>query len=55
MDNNAGEEELIQLLSSGHAKNGMYEGNIKKGELEIGQVSTLIKLILPLTDIVNEI
>ncbi len=33
----------------------MFEGNIKEGELEIGQVYTLIELILPLTDIVNEI
>jgi len=54
-DNNAGVEELIQLLGRGRAKKGMFEGNINDGELEIGQVSTLIKSILPAADIVNEI
>jgi enoyl-[acyl-carrier protein] reductase II len=54
-DNNAGVEELIQLLGRGRAKKGMFEGNMNDGELEIGQVSTLIKSILPAADIVNEI
>ena len=54
-DNNAGVEELIQLLGRGRAKEGMFEGNMNDGELEIGQVSTLIKSILPAADIVNEI
>ena len=54
-DNNAGVEELIQLLGRGRAKNGIFEGNMNDGELEIGQVSTLIKSILPAADIVNEI
>ena len=54
-DNNAGVEELIQLLGRGRAKKGMFVGNMNDGELEIGQVSTLIKSILPAADIVNEI
>ena len=54
-DNNAGVEELIQLLGRGRSKKGMFEGNMNDGELEIGQVSTLIKSILPAADIVNEI
>jgi len=54
-DNNAGVEELIQLLGRGRAKEGMFEGNMNDGELEIGQVSTLIKSILPAANIVNEI
>jgi len=54
-DNNGGVEELIQLLGRGRAKKGMFEGNMNDGELEIGQVSTLIKSILPAADIVNEI
>lgn len=54
-DNNAGVEELIQLLGRGRAKNGIFEGNMNDGELEIGQVSTLLKSILPAADIVNEI
>ena len=54
-NNNAGVEELIQLLGRGRAKKGMFEGYMNDGELEIGQVSTLIKSILPAADIVNEI
>ena len=54
-DSNAGVEELIQLLGRGRAKKGMFEGYMNDGELEIGQVSTLIKSILPAADIVNEI
>ena len=54
-DNNAVVEELIQLLGRGRSKKGMFEGNMNDGELEIGQVSTLIKSIQPAADIVNEI
>ena len=33
----------------------MFEGNIKEGELEVGQVSSLIDRILPVNVIMNEI
>ena len=33
----------------------MFEGNMDEGELEIGQVSTLIKKIQPASEIVGEI
>jgi len=46
--------ELQQLLGRGRAKNGMYEGNLEEGELEIGQVSALLKDILPAATIVAE-
>ena len=48
-------EELKQLLGRGRAKNGMFEGNLQEGELEIGQVSAVIKTIQPAADIVKEI
>ena len=48
-------EELKQLLGRGRAKNGMFEGNLQDGELEIGQVSAVIKTIQPAADIVKEI
>ena len=35
--------ELQELLGKGRAKKGMFEGDLKNGELEIGQVSALIK------------
>ena len=53
--NNASVEEMEQLLGRGRAKHGMFEGDLVNGELEIGQVSCLIKNVIPSADIVNEI
>lgn len=39
----ASEEELRTLLGKGRAKLGIFEGNLDDGELEIGQVSSLLK------------
>jgi enoyl-[acyl-carrier protein] reductase II len=47
--------ELINLLGRGRAKNGMFEGNLEEGELEIGQVSALINDIKPAAEIVEEL
>ncbi|MFT3936659.1 MAG: nitronate monooxygenase [Chitinophagaceae bacterium] len=47
-------EELQQLLGRGRAKKGMFEGQLDEGELEIGQVSSLVKKILPAAEIVKE-
>lgn len=48
-------EELKKLLGKGRAKKGMFEGDLDQGELEIGQVSALIKDIQPAADIVRDI
>ena len=48
-------EELQKLLGRGRAKTGMFEGNLDEGELEIGQVSAIIKKIKPAAEIVQEI
>ncbi|MFD2920728.1 NAD(P)H-dependent flavin oxidoreductase [Terrimonas rubra] len=48
-------EELQQLLGRGRAKKGMFEGDMEAGELEIGQVSSLIQSIQPAATVVNEI
>ena len=47
-------EELKQLLGRARAKKGMFEGELAEGELEIGQVSSNIKNILPAAIIVDE-
>ena len=47
--------ELSSLLGKGRAKHGMFEGNLDEGELEIGQVSALIKDIRPAADIVEDV
>jgi enoyl-[acyl-carrier protein] reductase II len=51
----ASADELKQLLGKGRAKKGMFEGNLEAGELEIGQVSAIIKSIQPAGDIVKEV
>ncbi len=48
-------EELKSLLGKGRAKKGMFEGDLENGELEIGQVASLIKEIKPAGEIVEEI
>jgi enoyl-[acyl-carrier protein] reductase II len=48
-------EELKLLLGRGRAKKGMFEGNLEEGELEIGQVSALVKNILPASEIVKNV
>ena len=51
----AGAAELAALLGRGRAKKGMFEGDMEEGELEIGQVSAMIKDILPAGVIVEQI
>ena len=53
--NGASAEALQNLLGRGRAKKGMFEGDMENGELEIGQVSALIKQIMPAGEIVKEI
>ena len=48
-------EELRELLGKGRSKRGMFEGNLQEGELEIGQVSSMINEIKPVKDIIDEI
>jgi enoyl-[acyl-carrier protein] reductase II len=53
--NGASAEELEKILGKARAKKGMFEGDLVEGELEIGQVSSLIKEIKPAAAIVAEI
>lgn len=48
-------ETLKAHLGKGRAKKGMFLGDIDDGELEIGQVSALIKNILPVKEVIAEI
>lgn len=48
-------DELQKLLGRARAKHGMFEGDMDEGELEIGQVSAIIKKIKPAAEIVKEI
>jgi enoyl-[acyl-carrier protein] reductase II len=51
----ASKESLQILLGKGRAKKGMLEGDLNDGELEIGQVSALIRDILPAADIIENL
>ena len=46
--------ELHELLGKGRAKKGIFEGDLKNGELEIGQVSAILKDIKPAEKIIKE-
>lgn len=48
-------EELAELLGKGRAKQGMFEGDLKEGELEIGQVSALINDMPSAAGIVQQV
>lgn len=47
--------ELEEILGRARAKKGMFEGDMEDGELEIGQVSALIRDILPAGVVVQQI
>lgn len=51
----AGREELVELLGTGRARRGMFEGDLEEGELEIGQVAGLVRDIPPAGEIVRRI
>lgn len=54
-ENCATVDELNDLLGRARAKRGMFEGDLNEGELEIGQVSAIIKEIIPAADVVKEV
>jgi enoyl-[acyl-carrier protein] reductase II len=42
-DQGASNQDLEKLLGHGRAKKGMLEGDMNEGEIEIGQISALVK------------
>ncbi|MCX6160624.1 MAG: nitronate monooxygenase [Ignavibacteriae bacterium] len=51
----ATESELKELLGQGRAKKGMFEGELEEGELEIGQIASIIEYNKPAAEILKEI
>lgn len=51
----ASADELRTILGRGRAKKGMFEGDMEAGELEIGQVSAMVREILPAAEILKDI
>jgi enoyl-[acyl-carrier protein] reductase II len=54
-DEGASEEELVKHLGKGRARRGMLEGDIEQGELEIGQIASLIKNELSVAQVVENL
>ncbi len=48
-------EELKELLGRGRSKKGMFEGDLVNGELEIGQVSSLIDSIPTVAEVFDDL
>jgi len=54
--NRGGDHELLKdKLGKGRAKKGMFEGDLNQGELEIGQVASMMNEIIPAKKIVENI
>jgi enoyl-[acyl-carrier protein] reductase II len=51
----AGADSLRVLLGRGRAKKGMFEGDLNEGELEIGQVASIINEVLPVKAIMENL
>jgi enoyl-[acyl-carrier protein] reductase II len=54
-DSGASLEELKLLLGKGRSKKGMFEGDLIEGELEIGQISSIIDSLKPVAVIMKEL
>ncbi len=48
-------EDLKELLGRGRSKKGMFEGDLVNGELEIGQVSSLIDSIPTVAEVFDDL
>lgn len=47
-------DELRELLGRGRSKRGIFEGDLEDGELEIGQVSSLIDAVIPAAKVTEQ-
>jgi len=54
-DRGAKAEELQTLLGRGRSRLGIFEGDLKNGELEIGQIASLIQAIEPVEAIMKSL
>ena len=54
-DQGASQEELLRLLGHGRARRGMLEGDMDQGEIEIGQIASLIKDIPSVEELVSRL
>ena len=48
-------DELKEILGFGKAKKGIFEGNLQEGELEIGQISSVLDNIPSVQEVFNDL
>jgi enoyl-[acyl-carrier protein] reductase II len=51
----ANADELKEIIGRARSKKGIFEGDMNEGELEIGQIASHLKRIIPASEIINEI
>ncbi len=51
----AAKEDLLKLVPPGSARRGIFEGDINNGEVEIGQIASSIKEILPVAMVMRRL
>lgn len=54
-DSGASAEELRALLGRGRAKKGIFEGDLEEGELEIGQISSILSRQQSVAEVMEEL
>ena len=54
-NNGVSKDEIAKLLGKGRAKKGMFEGDLENGELEIGQVSSVINDVTSAKEVIENI
>ena len=54
-DSGASAEQMKELLGKGRAKRGIFEGDLVEGELEIGQIASLLKNLPPAKEALGQI
>jgi len=53
-DRGATPDELRTLLGRGRSKKGIFEGDLTQGELEIGQIASHIRQVIPAAQVIKE-
>ncbi len=54
-ESGASRKEILEILGFGRSRKGIFEGDLEEGELEIGQISGMLKKKEPANKIINEI
>ncbi len=54
-ESGASRKEILEILGFGRSRKGIFEGDLEEGELEIGQISCMLKETESAKKIINEI